>query len=59
MTRGLDTFSLDDDSDTDIDRDDSSNQSMLWGPEDEVNHHNALVYTMLEPPHVQVNRLFD
>jgi hypothetical protein len=36
VTSGLDTFSSDDDSDSesDIDRDDPSNYPILWGPED-------------------------
>jgi hypothetical protein len=61
VTAGLDTFSSDDDSDSDgdIDRDDFSNFPILWGPEDEVYHDNALVYTMPGPSHTQVNRLFD
>jgi hypothetical protein len=61
MTSGLDNFSSDDDSDSDNDnvRDDPSNRPILWGPEDEVYHDNALVYTLPGPPHLQVNRLFD
>mgnify|MGYP000119920003 FL=1 len=61
VTSGLDNFSSgdDSDSDSDIDRDDPSNYPILWGPEDEVYHDNALVYTMPEPSRVQVNRLFD
>jgi hypothetical protein len=35
------------------------NYPILWGPEDEVYHDNAHVYTMPEPSRVQVNRLFD
>jgi hypothetical protein len=38
---------------------DPSNQPILWGPEDELYHDNALVYTMPRPPHLQVNHLFD
>ena len=61
VTSGLDNFSSgdDSDSDSDIDRDGPSNYPILWGPEDEVYHDNALVYTMPEPSRVQVNRLFD
>ncbi len=61
MTSGLDNFSSDDDCDSDNEnvRDDPSNQPILWGPEDEVYHDNALVYTMPRPPHLQVDRLFD
>jgi hypothetical protein len=59
VTSGLDTFSSDDDndSDSDSDRDDPSNYPILWGPEDEIYHDNALFYTMPGPSHVQVNRL--
>jgi hypothetical protein len=48
VTSGLDTFNSDDDcdNDSDIDRDDPSDYPILWGPEDEVNHDSALVYTM-------------
>ena len=59
VTSGLDTFSSDEDSDSIIDRDDPSNQPILWGLEDEVYHDNALVYTMPGPSHAQVIRLFD
>jgi hypothetical protein len=59
VTSGLDTFSSGDDSDIDIDRDDPFYYPILWGPEDEVYHDNALVYTMPGPCHVQVNSLFD
>jgi hypothetical protein len=60
VTRGLDTFSSDDsESDNDNDRDDPSNHPILWGPDDEVYHDNALVYTMPGPPEVQMNRFFD
>jgi hypothetical protein len=34
-------------------RDDPSNQPIVWGPEDEVYHDNALVYTMPGPPHLE------
>jgi hypothetical protein len=61
VTSGLDTFSSDDDrySNSVIGQDDPSNYPILRGPEDEVYHDNALVYTMPGPSHVQVNRLFD
>jgi hypothetical protein len=61
VTSGLDTFSSDDDSDSDsdIDWDDPSDYPILWGPEDDVRHDYALVYTMPRPSHVQVNHLFD
>ena len=58
MASGLDNFSSDDDSDNVNVRDDPSNQPILWGPEDEVYHDNALVYTMPGPPHLQVNCIF-
>jgi hypothetical protein len=59
VTSGLGTFSSDDDSDSDIDLDDPSNYPILWGPEDEVYHDNALVNTMPGPSHVPVNRLIN
>jgi hypothetical protein len=43
---GLDTFNMDDDNNSDIDRDDPSNQPFLWGQEDEGDNDNALVYTI-------------
>jgi hypothetical protein len=59
ITRGLNNFSTNDDSDRDSERKDPSDQPILWGPEDEVYHDDALVYTMSRPPHLQVYRFFD
>jgi hypothetical protein len=56
-TRGLDNFSMDDDSDSH--KEEPFNQPILWGPEDEVYHDDALVYTVSGPPYLQVNHLFD
>jgi hypothetical protein len=54
-TRGLNNFSSYDDSDRD--RENPYNQPILWGPEDEVHHDNALIYTMPGPLQWQVNML--
>ena len=61
VTSGLDNFSSgdDSDSDSDIDQDDPSNYPILWGPEDEVYHVNALVYAVPGSSHAQMNRLLD
>jgi hypothetical protein len=36
-----------------------SNHPILWGPEVEIYHDDALVYTMSRPPQWQVNRFID
>jgi hypothetical protein len=53
--RGLGNFSSDDGSDNE----DPSKQPILWRAEDEVYLDDALVYTMSEPLHWQVNCFID
>jgi hypothetical protein len=57
--RDLDNFCSDSDSDSDNDMEGPSSHRVLWRPEDEVYHDDALVYTMSGPPHLQVYYFFD
>jgi hypothetical protein len=54
-TRSLSDFNSDDDSDSE----DSTNQPILWGSDNKVYHHDALVHIMCGPTHWPVNRFID